>query len=91
MDRDIILGLRRKVSFDLVVTSQIPVFQEHLVFQIIVYLQSSIMPKGEKAFISLRFPFGKGFYFFDTTAPGSRVQAVGGESPAVAPRWRPRD
>ena len=42
------------------------------------------MPKGEKAFISLRFPCGKGFYFFDMTAPGSRVQAV--ERPPEASR-----
>ena len=28
------------------------------------------MPKGEKAFISLRLPCGKSFYFFDMTAPG---------------------
>ena len=57
-----------------------------MVVQIIVYLQSSIMPKGGKAVISLRFPFGKGFYFFDTTAPGSRVQAVGIQSTGVVDR-----
>jgi len=35
------------------------------------------MPKGGKAFISLGLPCRKSVNFFDTTAPGSGVQAIG--------------
>ena len=53
MDCGIILGVRRKVRFDLIFTCDIPLFQEHIVFQMIVYLQSSIMPKGSPSPVHL--------------------------------------
>ena len=47
------------------------------------------MPKGEKAFISLRLPCGKSFYFFAMTAPGveaSRSHPGGTQEATKAPR-----
>ena len=53
MDRGIILDFQQTVWFDLIFTSQIPLFQEHTVFKIIEYLQSSIMPKGSPSPVRL--------------------------------------
>ena len=40
-------------------------FEKTQISMLIVYLQRSIMPKLGKAFIFLRFPFGKGSYFLE--------------------------
>ena len=65
MDRGIISCFRRKVGFDLFFTTQNPLFEEIQISVFIVYLQRSIMHKVGKAFIFLRFPFGKGSYFLE--------------------------
>ena len=91
MDHGIILGFQQKVWFDLCFTSQIPLVQENMCFQIIVYLQSSIMPKGGKASIPLRFPFVEAFYFFDTKhlALESKLEWGEGRQPSGrSEEWR---
>jgi len=50
---DLVLWKRSYGQFDLMFTSQIPLFQESTVLQIIVYLQSSIMSKGSPSPVRL--------------------------------------
>jgi len=62
MDRGIILCFQRTVGFDLFVTTQISLLLETHISICVAYLQRSIMRKVGKAFICLRFLFGKGSY-----------------------------
>jgi len=65
MDRGIILCFQRTVGFDLVLPTRVHFFEKTLISPFVVYLQRSIMHKLGKAFMFLRFPFGKGSYFVE--------------------------
>ena len=74
-DRGITLGVRRKVRFDLCFNSQIPLKQTWL--SILLYICKVPSCPGGKRLLFCEITLWNNFYFFDMTAPGSRVQAVG--------------